>query len=72
MSRLVPVSRARFISRLKELGFDDPVGGPDHAFMCRGTLRVKIPNPHRGDIGADLLARILRNAGISRKDWLDQ
>ncbi len=31
---------------------------------------VKIPNPHRGeDIGAGLLAEILRKAEISREEW---
>jgi hypothetical protein len=34
----------------------------------RGT--IKIPNPHRGDIGLDLLGWILRNAKIDRDDWI--
>lgn len=71
MSRLVPVSRREFVSRLKDLGFGDPVGGPDHAFMSHADGRkVKVPNPHREDIGIDLLAKILRNHKISRKDWI--
>ncbi|HET6498433.1 MAG TPA: type II toxin-antitoxin system HicA family toxin [Coriobacteriia bacterium] len=70
MPRLTPVSRRQFIARMRELGFSEPVGGPDHDFMTRGTLKVKVPNPHRGDVSADLLARILRNAGISRDEWL--
>ena len=37
--------------------------------MTKGTLKLRIPNPHQGDIGRDLLARILREAGISRDDW---
>jgi hypothetical protein len=33
-------------------------------------LYVKIPNPHQGeDIGAGLLAEILRRAEINREDW---
>jgi len=39
--------------------------------MTRGDLALTIPNPHRGDISVDLLTRILRRAGISRKEWLD-
>jgi len=70
MPRLTPVSRREFIRRLKALGFGDPEGGPDHAFMSKGTLRVKVPNPHEGDISVGLVTRILKNAGISRKDWL--
>jgi hypothetical protein len=31
----------------------------------------KIPNPHGADISVDLLARILRQAGISREEWLN-
>jgi hypothetical protein len=30
---------------------------------------VRIPNPHQGDIGRDLLRKILREANISRNDW---
>jgi hypothetical protein len=38
--------------------------------MIRGDLVLAIPNPHRPEIGVDLLIRILRQAGISREDWL--
>jgi hypothetical protein len=27
------------------------------------------PIPHQGDIGRDLLARILRQAGVDRDEW---
>lgn len=37
--------------------------------MRRVDLVLTIPNPHRGDIGRDLLARILRQAGISKHAW---
>jgi hypothetical protein len=37
--------------------------------MIRGMIRLKIPNPHRQDIGIDLLTRILRQAQISREQW---
>jgi predicted RNA binding protein YcfA (HicA-like mRNA interferase family) len=37
--------------------------------MVREQLRLTIPNPHRGDIGRGLLARILRQAGIEREIW---
>jgi hypothetical protein len=35
-----------------------------------GRTPLKIPNPHGEDISVDLLIRILRQAGISRKEWL--
>jgi predicted RNA binding protein YcfA (HicA-like mRNA interferase family) len=37
--------------------------------MVKEQLRVVIPNPHRGDIDRGLLARILRQAGITREEW---
>ena len=37
--------------------------------MLRATLRLTIPNPHRTDIGGDLLSRLLRQTAISREDW---
>jgi hypothetical protein len=37
--------------------------------MHRGDITIRIPNPHRGDIGRSLLAEILKQAGISRKEW---
>jgi hypothetical protein len=38
--------------------------------MIKGAIQIKLPNPRHGqDIGADLLARILRDSGISRDEW---
>lgn len=38
--------------------------------MARGDDSVIIPNSHRGEvISVDLLAKILRQAGISREEW---
>jgi predicted RNA binding protein YcfA (HicA-like mRNA interferase family) len=71
MSRFVGVSRSELISRLHELGFEWPESGSDHPFMRKGKLTLKIPNEHgRKDIGVKLLGRILKQAGISRKEWL--
>ncbi len=69
MTRLGPVSRRTLISRFQELGFEGPFSGGKHAYMSRGDIDVRIPNPHEGDIGPDLLIRILRQAGVSRKEW---
>jgi len=70
LSRLVPVSRAELIRRLKKLGFDGPYSGSGHAYMVRDHLYVTIPNPHHGEaIGASLLVEILRKARISREEW---
>jgi predicted RNA binding protein YcfA (HicA-like mRNA interferase family) len=69
-NKLIPVSRRELIKRLKRMGFVGPYAGPDHAFMVRGTNRVKIPNPHGQEINVNLLSEILREAGISREEWL--
>jgi hypothetical protein len=38
--------------------------------MIRGIDTIIIPNPHHGEeIGVDLLAKILRDGGISREEW---
>jgi hypothetical protein len=37
--------------------------------MSKGSLDVRIPNPHPGDIGVELLKRILEQAGISKEEW---
>ncbi len=37
--------------------------------MIRGDRTLRIPNPHGGDIGVELLSRILKQAGISRREW---
>lgn len=69
-NKLVPVSRRELIRRLVELGFNGPFKGSGHEFMTKGAIRVKLPNEHRGqDIGAELLARILRDSGIKRDEW---
>jgi hypothetical protein len=38
--------------------------------MLKGSARLMVPNPHRGDISVDLLKKILRQGDISREDWL--
>lgn len=63
-------SWAKLVQRLQELGFEGPYAGRKHPQMSRGDLTVIIPNPHHGDIGVGLLQRILRQAGISRSEWL--
>ncbi len=65
-----PVSRRNLIAGLRSLEFEGPFSGAKHQFMVKGTLRVRIPNPHSGDdISPQLLTRILKQAGISRDEW---
>jgi predicted RNA binding protein YcfA (HicA-like mRNA interferase family) len=69
MPAFAPISRRKLIRALRDAGFTGPFSGSDHQIMQRGERTLRIPNPHRGDIGPNLLAEILRQAGISRKEW---
>lgn len=69
MPRFGPVSRADLVGFLKKGGFLGPYPRGKHQIMRKGNLRIILPNPHRGDVGVGLLARILRQAGISRQEW---
>lgn len=64
-----PISRSGLIRALRSLGFAGPFSGGKHQFMIRNDIVVTIPNPHGRDIGIDLLSRVLRQAGITRRDW---
>jgi predicted RNA binding protein YcfA (HicA-like mRNA interferase family) len=69
MPRFGPIKRRDLIRYLGQLGFEGPYSGGKHQFMIRGEITLRLPNPHRSDIGKKLLARILRQAGISREEW---
>ena len=72
MSRLTPISFSEFVGKLKKLGFEGPYSGGKHLYMLKGKLRLTIPNPHKQKIGVDLIMRILRQAGITREEWISQ
>jgi len=64
------ISRRELVRKLRRLGFDGPFSGGRHQFMIRGSLKLRIPNPHAGkDIHVSLLREILRQAGISADEW---
>ncbi|MFH1113776.1 MAG: type II toxin-antitoxin system HicA family toxin [Pseudomonadota bacterium] len=66
-----PTTRTDLIRRLRQLGFTGPYSGGKHQFMVKDALRVRISNPHREDIGKNLLQAVLRQAGISVSEWED-
>ncbi|RLE12593.1 type II toxin-antitoxin system HicA family toxin [Candidatus Aerophobetes bacterium] len=70
-AKLSPVPWIELVKRLRKLGFEGPYQGGKHPYMVKGNLVLTIPNPHRKEIGVDLLARILKQAGITRKEWLE-
>ncbi len=63
------ISRRDLIAKFRTLGFEGPFAGGKHQFMKKGTLKVRIPNPHRSDIDVSLLKRVLRQAEINEEDW---
>jgi len=69
MPKFGPIARRDLIRALRRAGFSGPVAGGRHENMWKGSLKVSIPNPHGADIGRNLLAIILREAGISREEW---
>ncbi|PIP42820.1 MAG: hypothetical protein COX17_10495 [Deltaproteobacteria bacterium CG23_combo_of_CG06-09_8_20_14_all_60_8] len=64
-----PLKRIDLLRCLRNFGFDGPYSGGKHQFMVHGDITVRVPNPHQADIGRELLARILRQAGISMSEW---
>ena len=64
-----PIKRRDSTAYLKRLNFEGPYSGGKHPFLVKGQRTLRIPNPHQSDIGQELLARILRQAGISREEW---
>jgi predicted RNA binding protein YcfA (HicA-like mRNA interferase family) len=64
-----PISRRELIKRLREFGFEGPFSGGKHLFMKKDSLKLRIPNPHRNDIGVSLLKEILRQAKILEEEW---
>ncbi len=64
-----PLPRRRLVKALRTPGFEGPFSGGRHEFMVRGDLVLTIPNPHGGDIGIGLLARLLKQAGVGRREW---
>lgn len=63
------ISLRGLVIRLKFFGFSGPYSGGRHLFMIKNRFKLRIPNPHKGDISKYLLAEILRQAGISKDRW---
>ena len=69
MAAIRPIKQIELIRFLKKLDFTGPYSGGKHQFMVKGDLRLRIPNPHKKDIGRDLLKLILKQAEISKETW---
>ena len=72
MAELGPVAWQDLIKRLNRLGFDGPYHGGKHPYMIKGNLVLTVPNPHRKEIGMPLLSKILKQAQVSKEEWLGE
>jgi predicted RNA binding protein YcfA (HicA-like mRNA interferase family) len=63
------ISRRELIQKFKALGFEGPYAGSKHQFVRKGSLKVRIPNPHKGDISVGLVKQVLKQADISDEAW---
>jgi len=68
--KIQPISWSDLVRGLRNFGFEGPYSGGKHPFRIRGDLVLTLPNPHTKEIGVDLLIRILKQAGISREEWI--
>lgn len=69
MPPLGPIKRRDLIRYLRWLGFEGPYSGGKHQYMVKDMFRLRIPNPHSGDIGRELLVKVLEQGGINRAIW---
>ena len=63
------ISWHKLVRKFRKLGFDGPYSGGRHLFMVKNNFKVRIPNPHKGDISRYLISEILRQANISNESW---
>ena len=71
MAKLSPISWSNLVKKLKKFGFNGPYQGGKHPYMVKGDLVLTLPNPHRKEIGTDLLTRILRQANVDKERWVE-
>ena len=69
MPAIRPIKHKELIHFLRMLNFSGPYSGGKHQFMVKADLRVRIPNPHKRDIGKNLLKQILIEAEIEIGVW---
>ena len=71
-ARLTPVSQRELIEGLKTFGWGRLTPTAKHFKLHKlGVDKpLVIPNQHRQDIGSPLLPRILKQAGITREEWI--
>ncbi len=71
MPAIKPLKRSKLVYYLNKYGFDGPFSGGKHQFLIKDEITLVLLNPHKSAISKELLLRILKQAGISRKAWED-
>lgn len=70
MSTFPSISGAKLIKALKKAGFEDVRTRGSHHFLQHADGRCTVVPVHRGEsIGSGLLAQILRDCDMSRKEF---
>lgn len=64
-----PLTPREIVQKLHVLGFDGPYPGGNHQYMVKGTLRVRVPNPHGQSVSVGLIRKIIKQAGITQEQW---
>lgn len=68
----MPISWKQLVKRLKDFGFEWPFSGGKHPYMIKSDVVLTLPNPYKNEISVDLLLRILKQAEITRNEWLEK
>lgn len=72
MPKLGPTSLRVFVIRMRKFGFTGPYQEGKHPYMMKGSITLTVPNPHEKEISQDLFVRLLRQAGITRSQWMSE
>ncbi|MEE8373678.1 MAG: type II toxin-antitoxin system HicA family toxin [Dehalococcoidia bacterium] len=72
MTRLRPVPGERAVAALQEAGFDVVRQRGSHVFLRHPDGRATVVPVHKGeDLGRGLLRKIIRDADLTREEFLD-
>ncbi len=72
MSRLKPLKARVVIRKLQRLGFIGPIPGGKHVRMVHSERGQIIPIPVHGskEISVGLIREIIKQAGVTRDEWI--
>jgi len=72
MSRLTPLKPKEVVRKLRRLGYVGPISGGKHVRMVHFETGQIIPIPVHGnkDVSVGLIREILKQAGVSREEWI--